>query len=195
MEIAHNLRTGVVTLELDEVVGWSAETGPTGTRNIMAVILEESEFAKLARLMRTSTADTATLKKERDDALSARDAWKELAERADERLAPTTTELRRVRRELRDARAKTHHLEADLALATRTVRDLRSARVPADGSGGRFSITLPATDSPKAYVTISGGDGTAPQMWAGVSQDEADELKATVVRQANEITALKGESA
>jgi hypothetical protein len=137
----------------------------------------------------------AALKKERDDALAARDAWKELAERADERLAPATTELRRVKRELRDARAKTHHVEADLVLATRTVRDLRAARAPGDGSGGRFSITLPATDSPKAYVTISGGDGTAPQMWAGVAQDEVDELKATVVRQANEITALKGESA
>jgi hypothetical protein len=137
----------------------------------------------------------AALKKERDDALAARDAWKELAERADERLAPATAELRRVKRELRDARAKTHHVEADLALATRTVRDLRAARVPGDGSGGRFSITLPATDSPKAYVAISGGDGTSPQRWAGVSQEEVEELKATVVRQANEITALKGESA
>jgi hypothetical protein len=117
----------------------------------------------------------AALKKERDDALAARDAWKELAERNDGANGPLRRQLRSALRDLEHLRREYEHVKGHRDVLLQA-EELKPARMVLTVGDGEFSTFLPI------------GDGDA-------LRTEVDELKATVVRQANEITALKGESA
>jgi hypothetical protein len=125
--------------------------------------------------MRRIVPAAAALKKERDDALAARDAWKELAERNDGANGPLRRQLRSALRDLEHIRREHEHVRGQRDALLRA-EELKPARVVLTVGGREMSTFLPLVD----------GDAL---------RQEVDELKATVVRQANEITALKEESA
>jgi hypothetical protein len=168
---------GKVRIDLPDDARWQLRSGAQ-----MSVIVNRQDFDELVKVVQAGDAEKAEQARALDEARAEirrltddRDHWEqEAANWRDAANAPRRQELRETKQALEFLRREYEHVKGQRDVLLQA-EELKPARVVLTVGDGEFSTFLPI------------GDGDA-------LRQEVDELKATVVRQANEITALKGES-